>query len=432
MASQRFEPVETIELGQADGDVAIKGWDEAAIELVVDGDEDQCTVEVQDQVLAISCHAPFALHVPRSTVVQVQQVSGNLLLSNLDRAASVGVVHGDVFVGGGNASVSLQEVHGELGVERLYGPFSATEMHGDVYLKHIAAARLGSVRGDVHVRDVAAELEMGAVSGDVRLRGVAGAVTLEEANGSFRGRDLPGGLTAHQVHGGVSLKTVVTPGLTYSVRSQGDVSARFPPETSARFVLQANGEVSAKGFEVEEQESGQYVGQVGEGEAEVVLQADGSLSVNIRGQEPESAWGFSFETLGAEIEAEIEARMGELEHGQIATREIEKVMRQVEREVERAQRQAERAAEHAMERARKAEERARKAQEKALERAKKLQARVEYRWEPRAHDRRRGRKSPRKVRRGPSSEEQQTILGMLQAGKITVEEAEELLKALGS
>ena len=61
MGIQRFEPVERIELDKADGDVAIKGWDEPAIELKVDGDESECTVEVQEQVLALSCHVPLAL-----------------------------------------------------------------------------------------------------------------------------------------------------------------------------------------------------------------------------------------------------------------------------------------------------------------------------------------------------------------------------------
>lgn len=436
MSDVRFEPVERIELGQADGDVAINGWDEAAIELTVDGDEEQCAVEAQEHVLVLSsCSAPLSLRVPRSTVVQVQEVSGDLLLNGLDRAVSVGVVHGDAFVGEGNASVSFDEVHGDLGVEHLSGPFSAKETYGDLHLKHVSAARLGSVHGDVHARDVAAELEMGVVRGDVHLRSVAGAVVLEEGQGDFGGHNLLGGLTAHQVQGSLSLKGDVTPGLTYSAKAQGDVSARFSPETSARFTLHAEGDLSVKGFQVEEQESGPFFGQAGEGGAEVVLTAGGSLSVKVRGSENEHTWGFSMEALGAQIEAEIEAHMGELEHGKIAAREIDKVMRQVEREIARAQQRAEQAAERAQERARQAEERAREAQERALERAKKLQARVEYEWEPRLHDRRRSRTAPRGPRKSPSapsSEEQAKVLSMLQAGQISVEEAETLLKALGS
>lgn len=435
MDSLRFEPVETIDLSQASSDVAIRGWDEAAIELTVDGDESQCTAEAQDQTLLVSCRAPLALNVPRSTVIQVQEISGDLILNGLDRAVSVGQVQGDAFVGGGNASVSFEAVHGDLGVEQLDGPLSVTETHGDLHLKQVASVRVGTVHGDVHARGVASEIELGVVRGDVQLRGVAGAVTIEAVHGDFHGRGLHSGLTARQVQGSASLKTDVTPGSAYSIRAQGDISARFPPETSARLALSAHGDVSAKGFSVEKQESGGYVGQVGEGEAEVVLEAEGSLSVKVRGSEQEPEWGVDMEALGAEIEAKVAAHLGELEHGQIAAREIEKAMHQVEREIEKAQRQAQRSAERAQERARRAEERARMAQEKALERAKNLQAKVDYKWDPRFHDRRRtrtGARGPRNPRRGASSEERATILSMLQAGNISVEEAEQLLKALGS
>jgi DUF4097 and DUF4098 domain-containing protein YvlB len=430
MGTQRFEPVERIELGQADGDVAIKGWEEAAIEVTVDGDESECSVEVQDDVLLVSCRAPLALQVPRGTVLELGEVSGELLVSDLDRAVSVGTVRGDALVSRGSASVSVQAVHGDLGVERLEGPFSVTELHGDLHLKHISAARVGSVHGDVYARDVAAEIDLGAVSGEVRLRDVAGAVTLEEVQGDFRGRELLGGLTANQVHGSLSLKTALTPGATYRARAQGDVTARFPAEASARLTLSAQGDLSVKGFEVAEQEAGQFEGQVGEGEATVVLEAGGSLSAKVRGAEDERehVWGFSMEALGAEIEAEIAAHMDEFDADKIAAREIERAMRQVEREIERAQERAQRAAERAQERAHRAEERARKAQEKALKRAKKFQAKVDLDWQPRDRGRSRARRAPR----GPSSEEQATILSMLQAGTITVEEAEQLLNALAS
>lgn len=434
MSSQRFEPVERIELDQAEGDVAIQGWDEQAIELTVDGDESQCTVEVQDQTLHVSCRAPLSLQVSRSTIVQVGEVSGDLLLSGLDGAVSVKAVRGDAFVGKGNASVSLDEVQGDLGVEDLNGSLEAANTHGDLHLSHVSAVRLGSVHGDLYVRDVAADLEIGSVSGDVRLREVAGQVTLEEGRGDLRGRDLAGGLTVHQVHGDLSLKTDLASGQTYRARAQGDVSARFPPETSARFTLQAQGDLSTQGLEAEQREVGRFVGRAGAGEAEVVLEAGGSLSVKVRGDDEEPSWGFSLEGLGAKIEAEIAAELSEhmdvWDHGQMVAREIEKAMRQVEGEIEKAQRQAERSAERAQERARRAEERARQAQERAREQARKLRTRVERRWGPPVGSTTQARRS-RTAPRGPSAEERMVVLGMLQAGKISAEEAETLLKALG-
>jgi hypothetical protein len=376
-------------------------------------------------------------------VVHAHEISGDLLVTGLDRVLDVGVVHGDAFVGEGNASVSFGAVHGDLGAEHQHGPVSVKEAHGDLHLKHVAVVRAGTLHGDLYARDVAAEIEIGLARGDVQLRDVAGAASLEEVQGDLGGQDLSGGLTAHQVQGSVSLKTGLTPGCTYSARAQGDVSARFPPEASARFTLSAQGDVSVKGFDIEEQASGEYVGQVGEGEAEVSLETEGSLRVKVRGAGDErQPWGFSLETLGAEIEAEIAAHMGELDHAKIASREVEKVMRQVEREMARAQEQAQKAMERAQERARRAEGRAKEAQEKALQRAKQFQAKVDLDWHSRGHRRPGSRGAPshgrasshsrRSAPRGPSGEEQAAVLRMLQENKISVEEAEELLKALGS
>jgi hypothetical protein len=430
---QQYESIETIELRQADNDVAIEGWDKAVVELTLGGPEENCTVEQQGAVLLLECHVPLTLQVPRSTTVNVGQVSGDLLLKGLDRAVSVKTVHGDLFVGTGNASLSIETAYSDLGVEHLQGPLSALQVHGDVHMKDVSSARLGSVHGDVHARDVAAELEMGSVSGSIRLRHVAGQVTLEEGRGDFRGRDLLGGLTAHQVHGSLSLKTALTAGLTYSARAMGNISARFPPDTNARFTLSARGDLSAPLPEISEEESGRVVGQAGTGEAEVVLDAHGALKVRIRDADEEQPWGFSLESLGAEIEEQIASglatAMEGLDHSEIASREIEKAMRQVEREIDKAQRNAERAAERARDSARRAEERARKAQEKALERAKKLQAKVERRWTSRESSRRPSRARP--AHKGPSGDERMAVLNMLQAGKISTEDAERLLKALG-
>jgi hypothetical protein len=96
-------------------------------------------------------------------------------------------------------------------------------------------------------------------------------------------------------------------------------------------------------------------------------------------------------------------------------------MRQAEREIEKAQRQAEKASQRA-------ERRAQRAQERAQRRATKFQAKYERKWGTHA----RGTHAPKAARQGPSHEEQLAVLKMLQEGKVSVEEAETLLKAMGA
>jgi hypothetical protein len=108
-------------------------------------------------------------------------------------------------------------------------------------------------------------------------------------------------------------------------------------------------------------------------------------------------------------------------------------MRKVEREIRQAQRKAEKAARRAQEQARSAQERARAAHEKA----RQFHAKFEHRWGPppdagfgaSAHTPR-GRASG-KGQSQSLQEEQLAVLKMLQEGKISTQEAETLLQALG-
>ena len=430
MNTLQFEVREKLELSQADHDVSIKGWDQAAIELVVDGNMDQCVVEQRDEALHVEAHAPLAIHVPRGTVVSASQVSGDLLLSDLDRAAEIGTVHGDASVHWGQAAVSFQEVHGDLAVEGVNGPLSVGQTHGDVHLSHVGAASLARVHGDVSARIVAGDLGIGAVSGDVRVRDVAGALTIEEGLGDFRGQDLPGGMNVHTIKGDLSLKTVLTPGLDYRAQANGDVRARFPEGTSARFELQARGDISVKGFQIEEQEPGRVVARAGEGEGEarVTLSASGDLSAKVRSDQEDMSPGLEMmDGLAEQIEAQVAVHLGKIDVDQLATREIEKAMRQAEHEIEKAHRQAEKAS-------RRAERNAQRAQERAQRKAQKFQAKSERRWGPPSDvgPGKRGPRSSRAAHKGPSQEDQIAVLKMLQENKISVEEAETLLKAMGA
>jgi hypothetical protein len=435
--TQRFAVSDKLELRQADHDVAIRGWDEDAIELTLDGDADECAVEQQESTLIVTAHIPLAIHVPRRTAVSVGQTAGDLLLRDLDGPVHVGTANGDLSIRSGQASVSLDEVYGDLAVEHLNGPLSVRQAHGSAHLGRMGAVSLGRVHGDVNARAISGDLRMSAVRGAVQARDVAGLLMLEDGQDDFQGQDLAGGMDVHSVKGNLSLKTALTPGLTYTGRANGDIVARFPEGTSARLTLEAGGQISAKGLQVEEEESGRMVAQAGDGEAQVALYAGGDLSVRVWGEDQDQPWGFSMDELGEQISAEIARHVEKIgegfpDFGALVSREVENAMRHVEREIEKAQRQAERAARQAQKHARAAEERTRQAQEKAQQKARQFHAKFEHRWgPPPGAVPGSGRSGPGPRSRGLSREEQLAVLKMLQEGRISAEEAETLLKALG-
>jgi ElaB/YqjD/DUF883 family membrane-anchored ribosome-binding protein len=217
---------------------------------------------------------------------------------------------------------------------------------------------------------------------------------------------------------------------SYHADVGGDIVARFPEESSARFVLEAGGSLLARLPEVEEEAPGRLVGRMGEGAATVELRAGGTLSLKLRGpSEAPTPFGIDFGAdLAAQIESQIAESLGAFDVGSVAHREVEKAMRRAEREIERARERAERERERA-------EERLRRAEEKAQEAARRAQERIERHRPPDVGLFGKdvkvdlgGRRRPQKPK--VSDEEQLTILRMVQEGTISTEEAEKLLKAL--
>jgi hypothetical protein len=415
----------TLDLRQTDHDIAIRGWDQQQIEFTLDGDPAQCTIEQQDNTLIVDSHVAMAVHLPRETIVRIGQVAGDLLVRDLDAQVTIEHVHGDASLRSGQAHASISQVHGDLATEDLDGPLSVGHVHGDVHLVRVQAVSLGQVHGDVHARTVDGALAMGAVSGDVHVRNVSGPLTLEEGSGSFRAEDLQAGMNVHGVHGDLSLNTMLSQGMTYRGRAQGSVMCRIPSESSARFTLKAEGEISAPLPQIETQQEGLTVGQIGEGEAQVELEAGGDLSIRVHGAEQDAATDWSFEGLAAHIEEEIARHMGDMDVNALVQQEMEKAMRRAEREIDKARERMEKEA-------RRAEERAQRARERAIRAARKAQAKVAHqKWDvpldtgPFVFG-----KTPSPPEPKISEAEQLAILKMLQENKISVEQAEMLLKAL--
>jgi ElaB/YqjD/DUF883 family membrane-anchored ribosome-binding protein len=425
----QVSPETVIHLQRAEEDAAIKGWDRDEVELTVDGDPDQCTVEQQAEVLLIQSRAALSARVPVAARLLVGEANADLVLRDLDGTVDVEAVHGDGLLQALGGPVSLQEAHGDLTVERTRGPLSLRVVHGDVRVnKAEGAVTLGQISGDVRARDVGGALNIGAVSGDVRLKRTGALVVVEETSGLFSGKDILGGMELHAVQGDVLFKSAVTPGQTYRAHANGSITARLPEDTSARFQLQAGGALHAELAEVEEQSAGRLFGRTGSGEAQVEFQAGGDLSVRFRGyREPEDR-GFEFDfgqDIAAQVEATIADSLSGIDLDALAQREVEKAVRRAEREIEKARERAEEQMQRTHERVQRAQERAARAARRAQER---------FRRSPRWDDmfgRPVTARAERGTRRSPASDEEQlTILRMVQKGTISIEEAEKLLKAL--
>lgn len=431
----------TVQLSHVNSDTLLQAGEAGLVEVVLDGEEEQVNVGQEEGVLRIESQVALSVSVPAATPVDVVEVTGDLILRELEGLTSVQTVHNQLLIQSCRGPVHVDTVHGDLTVDGTSGPVAVKQAYGDVRLSQVGApVELGTVHGDVRARSLASSLQMGTVSGDVRVRDARGQVMLEEGAGDVKATELSGGMQLHHLTGDLVLKTSLGD-QTYHANAGGDIVARFPESSSARFVLEAGGTLLARLPEVEEEGPGRLVGHAGDGAATVELRAGGSLSLKMRGPEETAVpFGVDFGAdLAAQIEAQIAESLGAFDVGSVAQREVEKAMRRAEREIQRAhehaQRERERAEERLQRAEQKAEEMARRAEERAQDAARRAQERIARHRPPDIGLFGKDVKVDLGARHRPhrprvSDEEQLVILRMVQEGKISTEEAEKLLRAL--
>jgi hypothetical protein len=361
------------------GNLSIVGTDQRKVAVL--GDENQIKVERQGESFTVTTNGDCDIHCPPG------------------------------------ASVTLRQVGGNLSVLGLSGPLAIESASGDVTLRDIGPATLRQARGDLEVRGVKGELKIESVSGDAKVRQVSGAVELKSVQGDLAARDLDGGAMVEHVSGDISLSTVLAKGMKYHFQASGDISAKVEVDTGARLTLTGSEVHCRLPLQTTEHTASRIVGTLGDGSAELTLQASGDLSVTERsetwGWAGEEQWESAMESWSQQFEAQMADMQRKLEErlAGIPYVNSEKVARRAQEAAERARRQAQRAAERAQARA-----------ERAARKHEHRGHAVRWSWSP---------PQPSKPPAEPVSDtERMAILKMVADKKITADEASRLLAAL--
>ena len=381
-----------VEVTACQGDLAVTAWDNAEVLIEVDSEE-VLTAEEREGAVALAANGDCSLTVPTGASLVVVQAQGDLSVRGVRGTVEATTVRGDAEVRQVNGPVDFGAVGGDLLAEEINGPLSARSVAGDAYLRQL--------NGMLYLSGVGADLI---------------------------GRAWTAGADVAQVGGDVSLKTVFAGPFTYEIQARGNLVVKALAGSSATFTLQAaKGQIRAKGVIGEMTEEGRWKGAVGDGEAQVALiSTHGNVLLKAGGEKEEQeraafAFAADFGKIGAEagiaaqelagrIQQRVAEKLARIDFEAIARREAEKARRQAEREAAKAQRLAEKAR-------RKAERAQKRAQRKAKWR---------FEWDAGRGGRRTGGQG-----QVSSEEERLAVLKMLAEGKISTQEAETLLQALG-
>ncbi len=355
-------------------------------------------------------------------IIRVQDGAEELLLEREGERLSLTVRDDCTLICPAGSTLSVRTVRGDLLIRGVRGVVDVGEVFGDVSLRQVGPTELEKVYGDLVARRVEGELRARAVAGDARIGQVAGQLLLGQVGSDLKAEGLEGGLVAEQVGADVRLGPPFPPGKAYRLTVGSDLFLYLPADVSLRLSLQSGGRVrsSLPGLVLEEGAEGEVQGIAGEGEASLEARVGGDVYLRPLEPEEEPEVTFSFapglEGLGVEIEARIAEAMAELEarlEESLGRLDSEAIRRRVERATEQARRAAERAAEQA-----------RRAAEREAEQARIRAERAERRW--------RRASGYRAAPTGGtvSDEERMRVLRLVEAGRITPEQAADLLAAL--
>ncbi|MCX6070253.1 MAG: hypothetical protein NTU91_05235 [Chloroflexi bacterium] len=222
---------------------------------------------------------------------------GCLLFLPAGARLDIGAVAGDVRLSGMTGRASLATVGGDLNLRGM-GEIHLGRIAGDVRIVQASGAVAAEwIGGDARCESLQAELEIGLVEGALSVRHVRSAVHAK-------------------AHGDVHAELTPPPGSQSKLQAGGDLFCRLPPDASVLVSYRTDGDARV-GLPSHVQASGAAgTAQLGAGEGRLDLESNGDLRVELIGV---GAAGLNEEwrqDLEARIEAEVDAALAEVERSQ--------------------------------------------------------------------------------------------------------------------
>ena len=472
----------TLIIDRVEGNLVVRGWERPELLINYD-DEENLTLNQTGETISLRCDEDCTIQAPHGTTLQVRHVEGD---------GQVHSVQGEIQFGQVDGNLQLRNV-GMISLEQVDGDFLAKQVQGDLRAHRIDGnANIGDVQGHCLIENIDGDAQLQAVQGDVKLEQVSGslrlreigAATIGQVDGDFSAKQVRGDLQVQQiagnadvsriqgrfatetiegdltlnggegdvlakVEGNAALQLALPPGREVRITAEGDITCQIPPAASAKFHLMSESDILINKLAAPTRRAkGEIEFIVGAGEASLVLVAEGNIVIS--GSRVDGQWGQNFENefnFGAEFGPEFGERAGEFAQ-QIAsqieqqvsalTRQLDEKLAtlgtgdelasRVQEKVQAAMRKAEEKISEAM---RNAERRAQEAERRAAEMDVR-QRRQGWGFTPPVPPvppvPPRAPKAPKMA--SASDEERLMILRMVGEGKISVEQAEQLLAAL--
>ena len=424
-----------LKLTRGGADIALLGTDESNLRVQGAGNAEDYNLTWENGTLTLNADEDCLFSVPRAANITVRGPFGDLRATELRGRLDVDGGAGDVALHDVRGDVTLGDVPGDLKAQEIGNLKVTGRIHGDALIREAGQVELRSVlgdarardclslslgegRGDVHASDVAGDVNITEAGGDVKLREVRGAVNLARVGGDVLLDEVEGSVHVSAANGDAVLALDFAPEQTCAIVVSGDIVLRLDEDASARFEAQAGGEVKSRAnLKLEPRAGGGWVGVLGGGQPLVNLQAGGDILFK--------------SAKGENMEFRVEINREEMRRAQDEIKRAKEEVKHIKHTIRDAIRQArhgEREATHAF--------RFHVPHPPRPPRAPRPPRppgdhRWGFNWQMGGHQSVAETRPSGSRGGGVSEEERLEILKMLQEKKITAEQAELLLNALG-
>lgn len=244
-------------------DAVVRGVPDAAVIQIA------CTIQEHDreprfiregQTVRFVGGAATRVVLPKNMTLTIREAAGDLRLQGLSGRIDLEVVRGDARLEELAGQILLNQVEADLRAEHVAelriatgcqgnvrfvdgGLFSAAGVAGDLRVVDAGRVEVETVRGDLWAEKVAGAVTIGRVAGDARLSDIGGVVTMQTLAGDLRGQGLKAGLTAGRVNGDALLSGPFTAGSEYALVADGDIYLNLAADTDASLAVRAGGRI---------------------------------------------------------------------------------------------------------------------------------------------------------------------------------------------
>jgi hypothetical protein len=240
---------------------------------------------------------PIRVVVPAGAAVTVKSARGDLRVQRLEGDVNLDSVRGCLRMVDLSGVVRVAQVDADVRAQRVAdlrlmgncdgdlrfddGEHLAAEaVAGDVRIYNLGDARLGRLRGDLWAEKLRGALQVSRAEGDARLTEIGGPVTLRSITGDLRASALIGGISAPQVSGDAVLQGPYGAAGPYSLLAEGDVVLHLPADADARVSVKAGGRIrSDASLTPAADGSATFTSTLGHGTAHISLTSGGDLRI---------------------------------------------------------------------------------------------------------------------------------------------------------